>query len=115
MRHGKPDDAKDATLVQDLTEFFERAAQQREVLLESAGPNLRHSEWTVGHLDLVIYEAVLLVLAAFLQARRWDAARQLSEARVVVRSRFEQERVRTLTRIIPESQLIESLQRVLAT
>lgn len=101
----------DATLVRTLTEFFERAAQQREAFLESAGQNLRHSEWTVGHLDLVIYESVLLVLAAFLQARRWDAARQLSEVRVFVRSPFEHERVRTLTRFIPESQLFESLQR----
>lgn len=101
----------DATLVRDLTEFFEQAAQQREAFLDSAGAGQRYSDWTAGHLDLMVYEAFLLALAAFLQARRWEAARQLAEARVFVRSRFDHEGARPLTRFIPESQLFESLQR----
>ncbi|WP_159066106.1 hypothetical protein [Deinococcus ficus] len=102
---------EDATLVRDLTEFFEQAAKQREAFLDSAGEGQRSAEWTAGHLDLMVYGAFLLALAAFLQARRWEAARHLAEARVFVQSEFVRDGARPLTRFIPESQLFESLQR----
>ena len=105
----------DEVLMRHFERFFEQALQARADLLAEPGSTIRYSDWTAGHLDLLIYEVYLSALAAALREQRWALAAQLTALQVFVRDDLKGSQDRLVASSRPGGQLFDELNRAQGT